>query len=74
MGRRFESNHEVLHKHTRALAIIRNQLGDTVKARSSGTICSIMVLMITQVCPFPLYRDQNLRSASSLWIQLSAPR
>lgn len=38
MVRRFEFNHEVLHKHTCALAFLRYELGDDVKARLSGTL------------------------------------
>ena len=75
MARRFGSNHQVLYKHTCALAILRNQLGDTVKARLSETLCCMHHgAVITQVCPFPLDWNQNQVSANSLWIQLPAPR
>lgn len=49
MGRRFEPNHEILNKHTRALSVLRHELGDHIKARSSETLCAIMLLMITEV-------------------------
>lgn len=49
MGRRFEPNHEILNKHTRALSVLRHELGDHIKARPSETLCAIMLLMITEV-------------------------
>ena len=68
MGRRLEPNAEVLDKQTRALAVLRNDLGDDVKARSSETLCAIMVLMITQVCLVhkSFRQKKSLTSASSL--------
>ncbi|KAL8652272.1 MAG: hypothetical protein Q9226_004341 [Calogaya cf. arnoldii] len=54
-GRQLEPDAEVLNKQTRALALLRNELGDDVKARSSETLCAIMVLMITQLFIDPAY-------------------
>jgi hypothetical protein len=41
---------EVLLKHSKALSALRHCLDDPVKAYSSETLCSIMILMIVQVC------------------------
>ena len=44
-----DPNSTLLAKHSRALNILRQDLSDPVKARSSETLCSIMLLMIYQV-------------------------
>lgn len=45
---------DVLLKHSKALNALRQCLDDPVKAYSSETLCSIMILMIVQVCiPMP---------------------
>ena len=41
--------HDVLAKQSRALSTLRHDLDDSVKARSSETLCAAMVLMIAQV-------------------------
>ena len=41
---------DVLIKHSNALSALRRCLGDPVKAYSSETLCSTMILMIVQVC------------------------
>ena len=45
----FNANRDVLTKHSRALSALRHDLEDTVKAKSTETLCAVMVLMITQV-------------------------
>ena len=46
---------DVLSKQSHALSTLRHDLNDSVKARSSETLCAIMALMIAQVrqpaCP-----------------------
>lgn len=40
----------LLAKHSRALRALRYDLNDCIKARSTETLCAIMILMIVQVC------------------------
>lgn len=39
----------LLAKHSRALSVLRQDLNDPIKAHSSETLCSIMLLMIYEV-------------------------
>ena len=48
-GHRNSSTAEALIKHSRALRALNDCLNDPVMARSSETLCSIMVLLICQV-------------------------
>ena len=49
-------NPKVLVKHSRALNALRRCLDDPVKAHSSETLCSIMLLMTMQVRPIKTLR------------------
>lgn len=44
------SNPTVWGKYSRALTVLRNDLNDVTKARSSESLCAVMVLSIVQVC------------------------
>ena len=44
-----EANPDVLTKHSMALGTLRRTLDDPVKAHSSETLCSTMILLIVQV-------------------------
>ena len=45
-----ENNPDILTKHSMALSALRRTLDDPVKALSSETLCSTMVLQIVHVC------------------------
>ena len=49
---RFDPDPTVLKKHSRALLILRNDLNDVIKARTSETLSAVMILMIAQVRSF----------------------
>ena len=46
-----EANSDVLTKHSMALGALRRTLDDPVRAHSSETLCSTMILLIVQVRP-----------------------
>ena len=45
----FSSNPTLLAKYSRAFAVLRHDIDDAAKARSSETLCAVMVLSIVKV-------------------------
>ena len=48
-GGRNGSDQQLLSKHGRALRLLREEIDDEVRARSTETLCAVMLLMIAQV-------------------------
>ncbi|KAL8893800.1 MAG: hypothetical protein Q9192_004909 [Flavoplaca navasiana] len=60
---------EVLAKHSLALSVLRHDLTDVVKARTSETLAAIMVISVTQI--FEALLTDNIQLSTREWKILS---